>query len=270
MLVTVDGGRPGTSVGMTSFELAQAMVRQGCVLAAGLVSGPQAGMAFDGTLLSQPARGEQPVTDALLLVYRGVYVAPLQPVLSPDGDGVADTIRLSYKTISTAQVTATLTGPDGVVRLTDQGARVAQRYSLTWNGLRQGTPDGEGTYRWTVTATDDQGRPSSMERTFTLNRTLARLKAAAVLRTGPGTPQPLAAFDTTRAATIAVTILSPLGVPAATLRTTSPAPGQQAITWDGKDVNGTAVPPGRYTVSVTATNDAGTVTRTATLVVRRA
>ena len=71
-------------------------------------------------------------------------------------------------------------------------------------------------------------------------------------------------------ATIAVTILSPLRVPAATLRTTSPAPGQQAITWDGKDVNGTAVPPGRYTVSVTATNDAGTVTRTATLVVRRA
>ncbi len=270
VLVAVDGGRLGTSVGMTSFELAQAMVRQGCVLAAGLASGPQAGMAFDGTLLSQPARGELPITDALLLVYRGVYVAPLQPVLSPDGDRVADTIRLSYKTISTAQVTATLTGPDGVVRLTDQGARVAQRYSLIWNGLTQGAPDSEGTYRWTVTATDDQSRPSSMERTFTLNRTLARLKAAGVLRTNPGTPQPLAAFDTTRAARIVTTILSPLGVPAATLPATSPAPGQQAITWDGKDVNGTAVPPGRYTVSVTATNDVGTVTRTATLVVRRA
>ena len=270
VMVTVDGGRPGTSVGMTSFELAQAMVRQGCVLAAGLVYGSQAGLAFDGALLSRPANGEAPVTDALLLVYRGVYVAPLEPVLSPDGDGVADTIRLPYKTVASSQVTATLAGPDGVARLTDQGARVAQTYALTWNGLTQGAPDLEGTYHWKVTATDDQGRQSAMERTFVLNRTLARLKAAPALAPDPGTPQPLAAFDTTRAATVLVTILSPLGVQAASLPTRKPAPGHQAVTWDGKDANGGPVPPGRYTVSVTATNELGSVTRTAPIVVRRA
>jgi hypothetical protein len=270
VMVTVDGGRPGTSVGMTSFELAQAMVRLGCVLAAGLVYGPQAGLAFDATLLSRPAKGELPVTDALLLVYRGIYVPPLAPVLSPVGDGVADTIRLSYKTVATSQVTATLSGPDGVARLTDEGARVAQTYALTWNGLTQGVPDVEGTYRWTVTATDDQGRQSSMERTFVLNRTLARLKAAPALATNPGTPQPLATFDTTRAATVVVTILSPLGVRASALPALTPAPGHQAVTWDGKDINGSPVPPGRYTVSVTAANELGTVTRTATIVVRRA
>ena len=270
VLVTVDGGRPGYSVGMTSFELAQAMVRQGCVVAAGLVSGPSAGMAFEGTLLSRPSAAEAPVTDALLLVYRGVFVPALAPVLSPDGDGSADTIRLAYKAVAPSEVTAALVGPDGVTRVTDQGQRAAQTYTFTWNGLTQTrASDLEGVYRWTVSATDDQGRASTMERTFTLNRTLARLQAAAVLRTSPGTAQPLATYDIARAAVVSVTILSPAGVRAAALPALSPAPGRQTPAWDGRDANGSPVAPGRYTVSVTATNELGSVTLTAPFVVRR-
>src|SRR5262249_35494604 len=39
VLVAVDGGRPGYSSGLTSFELAQALVRLGAVTAAGVDSG---------------------------------------------------------------------------------------------------------------------------------------------------------------------------------------------------------------------------------------
>jgi hypothetical protein len=270
VLVTVDGGRSGTSVGMTSFELAQAMVRLGAVVAVGQVTGPQAAMAFNGTLLSRPAPAEVPIADALLFVYRGVYVPPVAPVLSPDGDGSADTVALSYKTVRPSQVTATLLGPDGGPRLADQGERAPQSYTFAWNGLTPaGAPDVEGLYRWTVAATDDLGRQSSMERTFTLNRTLRAVRAVALLHTSAGTAQPAATYELTRAARVAVTVLSPQGVTVAQLPVQSLQPGKQTVAWDGRDVNAGTVAPGRYTLSVTAVNDLGSVSQTAALAVRR-
>ena len=271
LLVTVDGGRPGYSVGMTSFELAQALVRLGATVAVGLGTGPSAGLAFEGSLLSRPAPGEIPIADALLLVYRGVYIPPLGgDVLSPNGDGVADTIALAYKAVRQSQVTATLTGPDGQARITDQGDRAAQTYPFTWNGLTPaGAPDSEGTYHWKIVATDDLGRPSSMERLFTLDRTLAALRASAVLRTDPGTIQPVASYDLTRQSHISVSFVSPAGAIAAALSLQTLRPGRQVVAWNGRDRNGNPVAPGRYTIRVTAENAIGRSVLTAALVVRR-
>ncbi len=271
LLVTVDGGRPGTSVGMTSFELAQAMVRLGAVTAVGLVDGPSATMGFNGTLLSRPHPAETPISTALLLVYRGVYVPQTAPVLSPNGDGANDVIALSYKAVRQSEVTATLTGPDGQAVLGDAGQRAPQSYAFSWAGVGAGgAPAPEGLYRWVVAATDDQGVRSSMERTFVLNRTLGRLRATAVLRTSRAIAQPVAAYELTRQARVAVTILSPAGVLVARLPVQSLAAGAQVVAWDGRDVNGGAVAPGRYTVRVTADNDLGGVSQTTALVVRRA
>jgi hypothetical protein len=47
ILVTVDGRQPGYSIGMTNFELAQALVRLGAVTGMALDSGGSATMAFD-------------------------------------------------------------------------------------------------------------------------------------------------------------------------------------------------------------------------------
>ena len=68
VLVTVDGGRPGYSNGLTNFELAQTMVRLGAVTACGLGTGDSATMAFDGKLLNRPsgAHGEAGVSEALV------------------------------------------------------------------------------------------------------------------------------------------------------------------------------------------------------------
>src|SRR5437016_6079819 len=55
LFVTADAGRPGYSTGMTSFELALAMMRFGAVSACGLGTGAPATLAFDGKLLSRPS-----------------------------------------------------------------------------------------------------------------------------------------------------------------------------------------------------------------------
>ena len=89
ILVTVDGRQPGYSVGMTNFELAQALVRLGAVTGMALDSGGSATMAFDGTLLNRPSEPERPISTALLFQYTGVFVQPAVAVVSPDGDGVA-------------------------------------------------------------------------------------------------------------------------------------------------------------------------------------
>ena len=90
ILVTVDGRQPGYSIGMTNFELAQALVRLGAVTGMALDSGGSATMAFDGTLLNRPSEPERPISTALLFQYTGVFVQPAVAVVSPDGDGVAD------------------------------------------------------------------------------------------------------------------------------------------------------------------------------------
>ena len=119
VLVTTDGRQPGFSVGMTNFELAQTLVRFGAVRGMALDGGGSSTLAFDGTVLNSPSDGkERAVSTALMLQYYGVYVPPpLETVVSPNGDGVAETQKLSYKVVRPSTVTATLTAPDGTRRL---------------------------------------------------------------------------------------------------------------------------------------------------------
>jgi hypothetical protein len=72
LLVAVDGGRLGYSTGLSNFELAQALVRLGAVTGFGLGGGTATTMASEGRLLNRPSsrRGETPLANALLLVYR--------------------------------------------------------------------------------------------------------------------------------------------------------------------------------------------------------
>ena len=70
LLVTADGGRLGYSTGMTNFELAQTLARLGAVTGYALAGGGAATMAADGRLLNRPTGGEQPISNALLVVLR--------------------------------------------------------------------------------------------------------------------------------------------------------------------------------------------------------
>ena len=127
VLLTTDGRQPGLSVGMTNFELAQALVRFGAVRGMGLDGGGSSTLAFEGTVLNSPSDGrERAVSTALMLQYYGVYaLPPLETVVSPNGDGVAETQKLSYKIVRPSTVTATLTAPDGSIAWQEAGSRVA-------------------------------------------------------------------------------------------------------------------------------------------------
>jgi hypothetical protein len=157
LFVTVDGGHPGYSAGMSNFELALAMARLGAVNACGLGTGAAAALAFDGKLLSRPyGTGETAIADAILIGYEGVYV----PV--PSAAAVGRAVPLVYKVVRSSTVTVTLSAPDGSVATLETSSRGPGTYRIDW------TPPAAGTWKLTVAAADDLGRHSSADRTLTV------------------------------------------------------------------------------------------------------
>ena len=130
VLVAVDGRQPGYSIGLTSFELAQTLVRFGAVTGMGLDSGGSTTMAFDGTLLNRPSDGrERSISTAVMLMYRGVFAPEPPPLVSPNGDGVAESPELGYRIMRPSSVTVTLRAPAGAPPLTLDGVAPAGHVS---------------------------------------------------------------------------------------------------------------------------------------------
>ncbi len=283
--MVVDGRQPGYSVGMTTFEMALTMMRLGAVRAMQLDGGGSSTMAFDGTVLNSPSDGrERPVPTALMLQYYGVYAPPpLEPVVSPNGDGVAETQRLSYKVVRPSTVTTTLTAPDGTIAWQDAGiAREPGTVEVLFPPAPPPPPEGqppaqpspplEGRWTLAVSATDDQGLPSTVTRRFFVNSTLATLRVAparVVVRNAGGRAD--VRWTQARAARVRVTIETAEGIVVRTVsNNTTLQAGEQAVTWDGRGGNRKPVAGGRYVVRVTATNELGTVALTQPVTVRRA
>jgi hypothetical protein len=274
LLVAVDGRRFGYSVGMTTFELAQALVRLGAVTAVGLDAGDATTLAFDGTLLNRPSGtdGEAPVSEGLLVVYEGVTAPPpAQAVVSPNGDAVGDEQVVSYRLARRSTVTHSLVAPDGSARAAETAPREPGTYTVTWNGR---TPEGgvepEGAWRFVVSAVDDLGRQSAAERPFALNTTLAFLRPADRAVRAPAAEQPVATYELARAADVDVTIETERGTVVRRLQRARLEPGAQTVVWDGADDAGRPAWSGRYVVRVTARNEVGAVALTAPLSVQRA
>jgi flagellar hook assembly protein FlgD len=254
VLVGVEGSKPSYSIGMSSYELAVELSRLGAVTAFGLGAGPASGMAFDGKLLTRPANGITPkVADALVLSYSGVYAAPPSTaVLSPNGDGAGDTEALSYRLARPSKVVATLSGPGGASATLANGAVAPGLHSFSWNGTLGGPVAAEGTWTFTVTATDDRNVTTAAQRTFTLDDTLSSL---AVARGRGGLPT--ASFQLTRPASVLVQIRRRNEIPVATLWRGARQAGPERVTWHGR-MGGHRAPSGRYEVAVQATSTVGT------------
>jgi hypothetical protein len=254
VLVAVEGTKPAYSIGMSSYELAVELSRLGATTAFGLGAGSAAGMAFDGALLTRPSTGLQgKLSDALVLSYSGVYAAPpSSAVLSPNGDGVADSEKLSYRVARPSHVVATLAGPHGAKVTLVNGAEPPGLHALAWNGTAGGSPAGEGRWTFSVTGTDDRNVTTRAERTFSLDDTLSSL----ALRLGRH-GWPTASFRVTRPARVVVQIQRLNGVPVATLRSGKRAAGPERVTWRGR-IGRRRAPGGRYQMAVQATSAVGT------------
>ena len=247
VMLAVDGRRPGWSIGITNWELAQTLVRYGCVTGFALDSGGSTTVAFDGKVLNRPSDsyGERPVGEALVIGYTGVYAPPVASTLSPNGDGVGDLETLGYKVVRPSTVSAKVTGPDGSVRELDTGVKEPGRYKLTWDGA--GAP--EGRYHWNVTATDDAGQQSADDRVFAVDNTLG------FLRVGAGARQ--IAFTLTRAANVRVTVETRRGGILRTLARGMRPAGAATVSWNGRDGRGKKPRRGTYVVKVSATTELG-------------
>ena len=277
VMLVVDGRRPGYSAGMTNFELAQMMMRLGAVTASALDAGGSSTMAFDGQLLSRPSDsgGERLVSEALLVMYYGVYAPDTEPSFSPNGDGAGDRQRLEYKIVKPSTVTATLTGPDGAARALDSGERKPGIYKFSFAGQRSrrgGQAEPEGRYRWTINAVDSEGRRSTAERVFSLNNTLGFITvqpSRVTVRKKRGGRLTIG-FTLTRPARISVTITSKTGQLLRVVRNANAPAGKVVVFWNGKYPNGKPVFSGTYVAKVVATNSVGRAELARSFRVRRA
>src|SRR5262249_54557465 len=205
----------------------QELAGLGAVTAMGLDGGASSTMAFDGDLLNRPSKGEQPIADALALQYAGVQAAPVTPdVIAP---GAADPAALSYKLVRPSTVTARLLGPGSAQVELDKGERSPGTYRFTWNGAGQT----EGRWIFKVSAVDDLGRSSEIERPFSLNSTLQSLAVAGSKIT----------VQLARTATLTV-LIERSGTVLRTLLRRQSDGGATSVTWDGKTDGGLPAPRG--------------------------
>jgi hypothetical protein len=273
VMLAVDGRQPGYSVGMTNFELALALMRFGVVTGAALDGGGSTTMAFDGTVLNRPSDGsERAVAEALLVHYYGVHAPALNGlVLSPNGDGVGETIAFRYKVVRPSQVAVTLVGPDRVPRLTETFSRTPGTYRYGWTGRR---PDGSleqlGRWRWVVNALDDQGLASEVERPFSLNDTLGFMRVAPRLfRPAQRRARLVASVRLARPARLVLSIETRSGTVLRRIVRNSASAGSASLAWDGRTTRGGLVFSGVYVARVRALNAAGTMELERTFSVRR-
>ncbi|MGH3073270.1 MAG: phosphodiester glycosidase family protein [Gaiellaceae bacterium] len=270
LMVVADGRRAGYSVGMTNFEFAQTMVRLGAVTGSALDGGGSSSLAFDGQLLSRPSDrgGERPVSNALQLMYYGVFAAAPEPVISPNGDGYAERQReLSYKVVRPSDVTATLFAPGGEPAFTETLRREPGTYPVAFPPVPidptvEPGPPAEGRWRLEVNATDDLGRPSTTTQTFAVNNTLGfpRLSRRN-LTVGKGRKQVIRAGVTlTRPARVVATVETKSGVKVATIAVRRLPAGRYSAGWRGTTRGGRFfVYGGMYQVRFRATNELGAV-----------
>jgi hypothetical protein len=269
LLVTVDGRQPGYSSGLTNFELALTMLQLGAVSASALDAGGSTTMAFDGRLLNRPSDrpGERAVAEALLVAYTGIYVAPpSDPVLSPNGDGVAEAESLTYKLVRPSTVEASLVGPHGVTLPIDAGQRGPGTYRFTWTGSGQS----EGSWRFEVSGTDDLAETSTAQRAFALNKTLGALAVQPkALKLRKKSTRLLASFKLARPARVTATIETASGIVVRVLSRRSAPPGTQRVAWNGRSGSGGIAYTGSYRLHVSATNSLGRTDLYAPFIARR-
>ena len=199
-----------------------------------------------------------------MLQYFGVYAPPpLETVVSPNGDGVADEQKLSYKIVRPSTVTATLTAPDGTIAWQESGGREPSTYEVAFPppppppppppegqppapAPTEPLPPAEGRWTLTVAATDDQGLASTITRRFAVNSTLGSLRvtpARVVVRKTGGRAD--VRWLQARAARVRVTVETPEGIVVRTVQNAPLEPGDEAAVWDGLAGNGKPVAAGR-------------------------
>jgi len=182
-----------------------------------------------------------PPPSATLLT--GLAAAP--PVLSPDGDGIDDTLAVSYTLGGRASVTATVVDATGTVVATPfadqlQGARI-QTFSYAADGLA------DGSYTFVISAGGEDGRTGRLSVPFAVDRTLSglALSTATLTPNGDGVDDTLGIAFTLASSANVVVQIEQAGTLVVPVVTESLPAGAAQLTWNGTTPTG-PVPAGTY------------------------
>jgi hypothetical protein len=227
------------------------------------------GQLADGRLVFVAVDGrERAIATALMLMYSGVYAPPPKAaIVSPNGDGVDDVQRLSYRIVHPSNVTVTLVGPDRTIALQQAKAQQPGRYAVSF------PPAGgaaEGRWTFTVSATDDESTTSSATRRFSVNTTIGFVRVSpAAVRLPPRGRRIRISWRQSHPARVSVRVETPQGTLLRRVANASYGPGLNAVVWNGIRKDGRRAFGGTYRVVVTATNAVGSVSLDRSLRIRR-
>ena len=185
---------------------------------------------------------------------------------SPNDDGRQDEIRFSGRfSESVAWRMRVSDGSTVVSETTGSGPT----FAASWDGLVGGSPLADGSYAWTLTATDGWGNPTLTKSGSVVVDTVApalgptamstATPAATLSPNGDGKSDTAAlGFSTSEAGAIELTVRN---TAAATVRTlsVSTAAGTGSLTWDGRGNSGAVVADGAYVASLAPRDLAGNV-----------
>jgi hypothetical protein len=197
-------------------------------------------------------------------VVSGLTVTPA--VISPNGDGYADTGTISYTLSARAAVTATVVDANGMPVETLFSSQEQSARAISFGFSPGAVPDGHYTLELAVRA--DDGRSETHSFAFTVDRNLSAVTAVPNTITPGGAVA--AGFALAGDGQVTLTILAPDGSTAATLFQGELGAGTYSYTWNGLLDDGTPAPAGNYQVFVTVVDPLGTVTQTAAFAVAAA
>jgi flagellar hook assembly protein FlgD len=191
---------------------------------------------------------------------------------SPNGDGSQDTFDVAGQFSESVDWHVAFADADGAVLRTASGS--GRTYDATWSGLDAGTAVPDGSYTYTISATDGWGNPTGTRAGVAVVDTVAPAFASppAPLTAGPTDPPTPTfspngdgigdtasfAYDTDEAGFIDATVRD-VGGHVVRDFATKTAAGSGAVVWTGgTDAGGTA-PDGQYTVELAPRDLAGNV-----------
>jgi hypothetical protein len=154
--------------------------------------------------------------------------------------------------------------------LLDQAARSPGTYRFDWSGTNtDGSAAPEGRWRFSVTAVDDQGRRSTADRPFAVDKTLGFLRVPASVTVRRSTSSLRASVMLANPAQVTATIERPGGAVVRTLFRRRLEPGTVPLAWNGRDDRRVRAFAGRYVLRVTATSANGTASLARPFIARR-
>jgi flagellar hook assembly protein FlgD len=183
---------------------------------------------------------------------------------SPNSDGSADTLALSGRFSEEVSWRLTFSNDGGPV---GERSGTGSEFATSWDGLDGGSPVADGSYAWTLEASDEWGNaPLAETGTLTVDTVAPTVEGVSLAATTPAAVfSPNAdgrgdtisfSANTSEPGTVSAAIENSADLQVVTLSGDA-GDGSASITWDGRNHNGNLVVDGLFDIALRARDRAG-------------